>query len=191
MREHAMSIRKIALPAAMGAALLMFGQASAQQQNYNATPPGMTATVNDPVGPLPDGKSISFKALKDVKFEGNSNAVTLWGDPNKEGSAYAILQRWMPGNFSSPHMHSQDRMIYVISGTWWVSDATIKDERTTYPMPAGTYVTHPANTVHWDGNRAGAKEPAMLLITGIGPARNTPVDEKGNPRPRPPGGRGE
>jgi quercetin dioxygenase-like cupin family protein len=187
-----MSIRNFALPASiLGTTLLMLGQASAQQQpNYNATPPGMSATVNDPLGPLPNPKSIFFKAIKDLKFEGNS--ITLWGDPNKEGSPYAVVQRWMPGNFSSPHMHSQDRMIYVISGTWWVSDATVKDERTTYPMTAGTYVTHPANTVHWDGNRAGAKEPAILLITGIGPARNTPVDEKGNPRPRPAGGgRGE
>ena len=43
-------------------------------------------------------------------------------------------------------------------------------------------VTNPAGKIHWDGARAGEKEPAMLVLTGIGPVKTTQVDEQGKPR---------
>jgi hypothetical protein len=48
-------------------------------------------------------------------------------------------------------------------------------------MHAGTFVTDVANTVHWDGARAGEKEPAVLLLAGMGPVKTVMVDSTGKP----------
>ena len=40
-----------------------------------------------------------------------------------------------------------------------------------------------ANTVHWDGARTGEKEPAMLLLAGMGPVKTIMVDKDGKPLP--------
>jgi hypothetical protein len=39
------------------------------------------------------------------------------------------------------------------------------------------------NTVHWDGARAGEKEPAVLELVGMGPVKTIQVDENGKPKP--------
>jgi hypothetical protein len=45
----------------------------------------------------------------------------------------------------------------------------------TTPMPAGSFVTHFAKQVHWDGAK---DEDAVLLIMGEGPATSTAAEEK-------------
>ena len=50
-------------------------------------------------------------------------------------------------------------------------------------MVAGTYVHHPAGTIHWDGARAGGP-PAILWVTGMGPVKTIGVDENGKPKTR-------
>jgi hypothetical protein len=75
----------------------------------------------------------------------------------------------------------------VISGTWWVSTSNVYDEKTTYPVHAGTVAIDKANTVHWDGARQGEKEPAVLVLVGMGPVKTTQVDENGRPKATPPG----
>jgi hypothetical protein len=37
------------------------------------------------------------------------------------------------------------------------------------------------NGIHWDGARAGEKEPAVLILSGIGPVVTTQVDANGKP----------
>jgi len=75
----------------------------------------------------------------------------------------------------------------VISGTWWVSTSNVYDEKTTYPVHAGTVAIDTANTVHWDGARTGEKEPAVLVLVGMGPVKTVQVDENGKPKaPAPP-----
>ena len=118
---------------------------------------GAKATINDPAGPIPDATHIPFVLPKDIKWtgqEGRQQQGLLFGDPNKAG-LYGVAIKWFPGNFSQPHFHDQERYAYVISGTWWVSTTNVYDEKTTYPMPAGSVVIDKANTVHWDGARTG------------------------------------
>jgi quercetin dioxygenase-like cupin family protein len=102
---------------------------------------------------------------------GAKNAV-LMGDPDKPGP-YIVLVKWLPGNFSRPHFHPNDRFITVLKGTWWVGTGTKFDISQTVPMPAGTFVTHFGKQIHWDGAK---DEEAMLLITGQGPATTTRVE---------------
>lgn len=102
--------------------------------------------------------------------------ATLVGDPDKPGF-YAVLTKWMKGNhFSRPHFHPNDRFIQVVSGTWWVGTGPKFDpDNLTVPMPAGSFVTHFAKGVHWDGAK---DEDAVLLIMGEGPATATGAEQK-------------
>ena len=58
-------------------------------------------------------------------------------------------------------------------GTWWNGTGTSFDPPNTIPMRAGTFVTHHAKGVHWDG--AKDEEDAVLVIAGVGPAASTPA----------------
>src|SRR2546423_6983114 len=102
----------------------------------------------------PDPKVLGFKLPKDIQWSGNSSSpsqmAVLYGDPNKEG-LYIILNKWHPHNMSRPHFHPNDRLITVISGTWWVGTGSKYDPDSTTPMPAGRFVTHYGKQIHYDG----------------------------------------
>jgi hypothetical protein len=97
------------------------------------------------------------------------NQAILHGDPT-----YIVMNRFKPGNFSRPHWHPNDRFITVIKGTWWVGTGTKFDPDKSVAMPNGTFVTHFAKEVHWDGAK---DEEAWLIIVGEGPATLTRVEE--------------
>jgi quercetin dioxygenase-like cupin family protein len=101
------------------------------------------------------------------------NQVVLHGDPNATG-LYVTLNRFKPGNFSKPHFHPNDRFITVLKGTWWVATGNKVDKDAMEPMHAGSFVTHFAKQVHWDGGR---DEEAWVLVVGEGPGTLTLVDE--------------
>ena len=170
----------------LGAAILACGLTLARAQGLGTTDIGKVS-VNEPPGPAPDPAHIPFKLPENIKWEGNPNGeqhFTLFGDPAKPGM-YAQLLKWNPGAGTRPHIHDQDRYVYVISGTWWVGTSTHYDPKLSYPMPAGSFLEDVANTVHWDGVRAGAP-PAVLELVGMGPVKTVLVDEDGKPMPPPP-----
>ena len=109
-----------------------------------------------------------------VNAAGAQNAVVV-GDPSKPGF-YMVYNKWTKGNhFSRPHFHPNDRFIVVLQGTWWVGTGPKFDLANTTPMPAGSFVTHFAKQVHWDGAK---DEDTILLIMGEGPATSTAAEEK-------------
>ena len=145
---------------AIGIALAgMLGVASAAELN----PAAVTYKLPDqiPWGP--------------VNPAGAQQAVVL-GDPAKPGF-YMVYTKWTKGNhFSKPHFHPNDRFIVVLQGTWWVGTGPNFDPAdATVPMPAGSFVTHYAKQVHWDGAK---DEDAVLLIMGEGPATSTQAEQK-------------
>jgi quercetin dioxygenase-like cupin family protein len=159
------------------AVLLVSGLAGAQ------TDPKLTATASDPPAALPDPSHLPVVLPKDLKCQGKegvSQTCALFGDSSKPG-LYGVIIKWWPGHFSKPHIHDQDRYAYVLSGTWWVSTSSVYDEHTTYPVHAGSVAINPKDSVHWDGNRTGEKEPAVLELVGMGPVKTTAVDENGKP----------
>jgi quercetin dioxygenase-like cupin family protein len=125
--------------------------------------------------PLPDPTHIPMVFGKDIKWKGGvgEHQAPLFGDPSKPG-IYGVLIKWDPGHNSKPHFHSTDRYAYVISGTWWVSASTTYDQSKMYPIPAGTFVTDLANTVHWDGAK-DSTGPCLLMLVGTGPMTSTSV----------------
>ncbi len=114
-------------------------------------------------------KAIAIKLPDQIQWKRNSagtnETAVLYGDPDKPGF-YVLMFKWLPGNMSRPHSHPNDRMITVLKGTWWVGTGDKFDPDTTVPLPTGSYVTHFAKEIHYDG----AKDAEVwLLMAGEGP----------------------
>ena len=121
--------------------------------------------------------AINIKLPKDLTWTENpaGNAVAvLRGDPTKPGP-YILLNRWHAHHMSHPHFHPNDRYITVISGTWWVGTGTKFDPNSTVPLPPGSYVTHFAKQIHYDGAK---DEDTVLEIVGDGPAPSIDAEVK-------------
>jgi hypothetical protein len=123
----------------------------------------------------PDPTHIPFALPDDIKWTVDPNfgedIAVVAGDPAKPG-LYVMLIKWKPGHFSTPHYHSTERYVYVVSGTWWVSSSDHFDPNTTYPLPAGSFATDLPNKVHWDGSKNGT---VVLELVGMGPATTVKV----------------
>ncbi|HEY2335967.1 MAG TPA: cupin domain-containing protein [Burkholderiales bacterium] len=119
-----------------------------------------------------------FKTPADIKWvrnaAGTNEQAILFGDPSKPGP-YVVRVKWLPGNMSRPHFHPNDRFFAVISGTWWVGTGEKFDPSATVPVPAGSYVIHYGQKVHFDGAK---DEGCVIQVWGMGPATSTPVGKK-------------
>jgi quercetin dioxygenase-like cupin family protein len=99
----------------------------------------------------------------------------ILGDPSKPG-LYVVRNTFAPGRIGQPHFHSQDRLVTILKGTWWVSlgpDSDARDVNKMVPMKAGSFVFHPANGHHFDGAK---DEEAVVQIIGMGPVTTTQVN---------------
>ena len=119
----------------------------------------------------------------DIKFQparypGIQSAV-ISGSLTAPGQPYVQRNKFSPGTFSPPHFHPETRYIVVLKGTWWVGSGPKWDKENTTPVPAGSFVVHHANQIHYDGAK---DEEVVLQIMGIGPSATIPVDESGQPK---------
>lgn len=115
-----------------------------------------------------DPKAISIRLPADIDWKsspGGAETAMLAGDESKPG-LYVILVKWKAHHNSRPHFHPNDRFITVLSGTWWVNTGRKYDPDGMKPVPAGSFVTHYKNQVHYDGARDG---DVILEIVGMGP----------------------
>jgi quercetin dioxygenase-like cupin family protein len=115
---------------------------------------------------------------QDIKWvanaAGTNQSAVLYGDPTKPG-LYIVRLKWLAGNMSRPHFHPNDRLIVVLEGTWWVGTGDKYDPDNTVPVPAGSYVTHFGNKIHYDGAKAG---DVIIQVHGMGPATAVPAERK-------------
>jgi hypothetical protein len=125
-----------------------------------------------------DRSIADFIPPKDIKWEkapgGRVERALLFGDPAKPGP-YVMRLKWLPGGMSRPHFHPNDRFFVVISGTWWMGTGPKFDPDSTVPVPAGSYVIHYANKIHYDGAK---NEECVIQVWGMGPATSTPAEQK-------------
>ena len=105
---------------------------------------------------------------------GTNEQAILYGNPAKPGP-YVVRIKWLPGNMSRPHYHENDRFFVVISGTWWMGTGEKFDPENTVPAPAGSYVIHRANKIHYDGAKG---EETIIQVWGMGPAAAIPAEKK-------------
>jgi quercetin dioxygenase-like cupin family protein len=119
--------------------------------------------------------ALQFKLPANISWHdtpAGAEQAVLAGDPAKPG-LYVVMNKFEPGHYSMPHFHPNDRYITVLKGPWWVATGNKYDpEHNTVPMPTGTFVTHFAKQVHYDGAK---NEEVILLIVGEGPATATQV----------------
>jgi hypothetical protein len=114
-------------------------------------------------------KAIAIRLPADIKWKGPNaeglEIIPLAGDPSKPG-LYVVLGKWYAHHLSRPHFHPNDRFITVVSGTWWVNTGHKYDPDHMRPVPAGSFVTHYANEVHYDGAQ---DSDVVIEIIGMGP----------------------
>ena len=125
-----------------------------------------------------DRSAVDFTIAKDIKWEKvpglQAERAILFGDPSKPGP-YVMRLKWLPGGMSRPHFHPHDRFFTVVSGTWWVGTGEKFDPESTLPVPAGSYVIHYGNKIHYDGAKG---EECVIQVSGMGPATATPAEKK-------------
>jgi quercetin dioxygenase-like cupin family protein len=135
-----------------------------------------------PAGHAADESDLNPDAIKifgadDFQFGApeatGASSINLFGD-RESNEYYVYINRFMPGNFSMPHFHENDRFITVLKGTWWVGTGSDYDpEHNTVPVPVGSFVIHYGGEVHYDGAK---DEEVWVLISGVGPSAGTPVE---------------
>jgi len=138
-----------------------------------------SAAISAAAGPFAglNPQAIAIRLPADIQWKGSPNGVeqiALAGDASKPG-LYVILVKWSAHHNSRPHFHPNDRFITVLSGTWWVNTGRNYDPQHMQPVPAGSFVRHYANEVHYDGAKDG---DTVLEIVGMGPETPTPAEDK-------------
>jgi quercetin dioxygenase-like cupin family protein len=131
----------------------------------------------------PDPAAMSLTREADIQWRENPavpglRSAVLYGSPPNPGP-YVVRVRFPPGTFSAPHFHPEERQIVVLKGTWWVGAGPNWDRNATTPLPAGSFVVHRANQIHFDGAK---DEEVIVQISGIGTNATTFVDESGKPK---------
>jgi hypothetical protein len=98
--------------------------------------------------------------------------MKVYGDSSQPG-VYVVRVRFDPWTMTTPHHHSQDRIVAVIKGPWYAGTDTHFDPDNATPINTGGYMLHPAGAVHFDGAK---QQQAIVQITGNGPTTTTFLD---------------
>lgn len=93
------------------------------------------------------------------------------GDPAKPG-IYVTRLRFPKGTRIVPHMHPDERVAVVLSGSLYFSYGESFDETALTRFGAGATWTEPPNTPHFG---LAKDEDAVVQVVGIGPSRTIPV----------------
>ena len=137
-----------------------------------------TAALADPPKEVMDIKRDADLKWNQSKLVPGISQAVITGNPAEPGKVYVVRNRFAPGTFSPPHFHPETRYIAVLKGIWWVGSGPNFDMNNTTPVPAGGFVIHHPNQIHWDGAK---DEEAVVQIMGIGPGTTTRVDAQGRP----------
>ena len=87
------------------------------------------------------------------------------GNPTASGM-YAIFAKYKAEGRSAPHTHPDQRVVTVLSGTYYSGLGSVFDESKLRPLHSGSVLIVPANTPHY----ALAKDGETIVQeVGIGP----------------------
>lgn len=107
--------------------------------------------------------------------------IVLKGDPTKPG-LYTIMLNVPAHTRIAAHLHPDDRIATVVSGTWYFGYGNESDTRKMRALTVGSFYTEPPGENHFAETRESA---VMVQITGMGPTGTTYVKQKNDPRGRP------
>ena len=137
--------------------------------------PSTQTEVAKKAGPWDGGDpaAVTIKLPDQIVWTDNgpNRTAVLAGDPAKPGFYVTMFHR-RKGNFGRPHIHPNDRFLYVLEGTWRAGTGNKVDANLAVPAKAGSLVSVLGKGVHWDGTK---DEDVTVLFFGEGPATNIPV----------------
>lgn len=128
-------------------------------------------------------EEITGAKAKGSTAPGSSNlsavqVIVIHGDPSKQG-LYTILLKVAANTKIPAHLHPDDRMGTVVSGTWYFGYGDKFDESKLKKLPVGSIYSEVENQNHFamTGN-----EPVIVQITGYGPSGVTYVNPADDPQ---------
>lgn len=111
-------------------------------------------------------------------FPAGVKMAVLQGDPGKD-QMFTVRLDFPAGTRIAPHFHPTDEHITVISGTFLVGMGDTLDAAKTTALPAGGFITAPAEGHHY----AIARGHTVVQVTAMGPFSLTYVNPKDQPHP--------
>jgi hypothetical protein len=93
------------------------------------------------------------------------NVIVVFGDPSKPG-LYTILLKVDGNTKIAAHLHPDQRIGTVVSGTWYFGYGDHFDETRLKELPVGSVYSEVAGQNHF----AMTKGPVIVEITGYGPS---------------------
>jgi uncharacterized RmlC-like cupin family protein len=127
-----------------------------------------------------------FKFPADAPGTGTSGVagirtVVLKGDPDHAG-LYTIMLRIPAHTRIAAHVHQDDRVATVVSGTWYIGYGDSINSAALKALPPGSFYTEPSNRSHFAETR---DTEAIVQITGVGPSSTRYIDPASDPRAGP------
>ncbi|MEO8412426.1 MAG: cupin domain-containing protein [Ginsengibacter sp.] len=104
--------------------------------------------------------------------------VVIHGDPSKPG-LYTILLKVAPNTKIPAHLHPDDRVGTVVSGTWYFGYGDKFDESKLKQLPVGSIYSEVEDQNHFAMTK---NEPVIAEITGYGPSGVTYVNPQDDPQ---------
>ena len=101
---------------------------------------------------------------------GNQRAI-IAGDPQKAG-LYIYHTRYATGFRNQPHIHSDERIVTILSGTLLVGYGQQFDKSEMKALPAGSVFTEHPKQPHFVWAKDGE---VVIQVIGHGPSATTPV----------------
>jgi len=93
------------------------------------------------------------------------------GNAQAVGKVYVLFANYPPGGKSMPHAHPDERVVTVLSGTFYLGSGPTFDESKAKELEAGSVIVVPPNVVHWGFARDNA---VTIQEMGVGPTATTP-----------------
>ena len=87
-----------------------------------------------------------------------------------------VYRAKFPAGFKSPpHAHLEDRVVTVLSGTFYVGNGDVFDEGKLHALPAGSVYTEVNGANHFVATKDGE---VVIQVQGMGPARVKNVEPR-------------
>lgn len=129
-------------------------------------------------GEIATAKSAGNKAPGSSNLEA-VQVIVIHGNPSQKG-LYTILLKVAANTKIPAHLHPDERMAAVLSGTWYFGYGNKFDEGQLKKLPAGSIYSEVADQNHFAMTKG---EAVIVEITGYGPsgvAYVNPADDPAN-----------
>ncbi|WP_343672365.1 cupin domain-containing protein [Chitinophaga sp.] len=104
--------------------------------------------------------------------------IVIHGDPSKAG-LYTILLKVAPNTKIPAHLHPDERMGCVVSGTWYFGYGDVFSQSDLKKLPVGSVYSEVKDQNHFAMTK---NEPVVVQITGYGPSGVTYVNPEDDPQ---------